>query len=244
VIGVQSPPAAPPPLPMPQRRSFLPRRGWVRALIVVGLLAAIAGASWLLLFSSVFGVSRVVVSGGSKSVSAQVRHEAAVPTGQPMLRVDAGKVARRIVTGVPNLEQVTVTRDWPATLRIQVTPRHPALAVQTPAGWELLDHEGVVVATVAAPPATLPVLPDAGSPAAGAAAATVLPALPSRIASSVRSVSAVTPESITLHLADGRTIVWGSATDSDQKSRVLRALLPVKARVYDVSAPDLPTTKG
>jgi cell division protein FtsQ len=102
----------------------------------------------------------------------------------------------------------------------------------------------VVVASVATPPATLPVLTDAGSPAAGAAAATVLPALPGKISSKVKTISAVSPESITLHLADGRTIVWGSATETDQKARVLRALLGVKARVYDVSAPDLPTTKS
>ena len=151
MIGVQTPPAAPPPVPLPRRRSLLPRRGWVRALIVVGVLAVVAGVGWLLLFSSVFGVGRVVVSGGSDPVIAEVRRQAAITPGEPLLRVDAAEMADRIVAGVPNLEQVTVTRDWPRTLRIQVTPRLPLLAVRTPSGWELLDHEGVVVTTVATP---------------------------------------------------------------------------------------------
>jgi cell division protein FtsQ len=244
VIGVETPPAASPPVPLPRRRSLLPRRRWVRILIGVGALAVAVAVGWLLLFSSVFGVSRVVVSGGSDAVTAEVRRQAAISPGEPLLRVDAGDVADRIVTRVPNLEQVTVTRDWPRTLRVQVTPRRPLLAVQTPSGWALLDREGVVVTTVTAPPAALPTLPDAGSPAAGATAATVLTALPAKLGPQVAAVSAISPESISVHLRDGRTIVWGSANDNDKKARVLQALLSVKARVYDVSAPDLPTTAG
>lgn len=242
MIGVQTPPATP--VQMPRRRFLLPRRGWVRALIVVGVLAAVAGAGWLLLFSSVFGVGRVVVSGGSEGLAAEVRRQAAVEPGVPLLRVDAAEVAQRIVAGVPNLEQVTVKRDWPGTLRVQVTPRRALLAVRTPSGWELLDHEGVVVASAAAPPGALPTLTDASSPAAGATAATVLPALPAKLGSQVASVSAVSSESISVHLRDGRTIVWGSASETDKKARVLQALLSVRARVYDVSAPDSPTTSG
>lgn len=244
MIGLQTSAAGPASVPMRHRPSLLSQRGWVRALIVVGLLAAVGGVGWLLMFSSVFGVNRVMVSGGPEALTAQVRRQAAVTPGEPLLRVDAAQVAERIVAGVPNLEQVTVTRDWPGTLRVQVTPRRPLLAVRTPAGWQLLDHEGVVVATPAAPPARMPTLTDAGSPAAGATAAAVLPALPAKVGSQVAAVSAVSSESISVQLRDGRTIVWGSASETDQKARVLQALLSVKARVYDVSAPDLPTTSG
>jgi cell division protein FtsQ len=125
-----------------------------------------------------------------------------------------------------------------------VTPRRPTLAVQTPQGWQLLDHDGVVVATPASPPAALPTLTDAGSPFASATAAAVLRALPAKVGSKVASVSAVSLESISVRLRDGRTIVWGSASETDKKTRVLQALLSVKARVYDVSTPDLPTTSG
>ena len=229
---------------MTGRRSLLPQRGWVRALLAAGVLAAVALAGWLLLFSPVFGVSRVVVTGGPDALTAQVHSKVAVAPGEPLLRVDVGQVAERIVGGVPNLERVTVTRDWPGTLRVQVTPRRPILAVQTPDGWQLLDHEGVVVATPAAPPAKLPTLTDAGSPAAGATAAAVLPVLPAKVGSQVASVSAVSSEAISVRLRDGRTVVWGSASEADKKARVLQALLSVEARVYDVSAPDLPTTSG
>lgn len=211
---------------------------------MLGALVVVGGVGWLLLFSSVFGVSRVIVSGGPEALTAQVRQRAAVVPGEPLLRVDPAQVAQRIVRTVPNLEQVTVTRDWPRTLRVQVTPRRPVLAVRTADEWQLLDHEGVVVATSTAPPTSLPTLTDAGSPAASMNAATVLQALPAKLGSQVASVSAVSSEAISVHLRDGRTIVWGSASDSDQKNRVLSALLSVKARVYDVTVPDLPTTSG
>jgi cell division protein FtsQ len=39
-------------------------------------------------------------------------------------------------------------------------------------------------------------------------------------------------------------VVWGSADDSGRKAEVLSVLMHRKAQVYDVSAPDLPVTKG
>jgi cell division protein FtsQ len=242
VIGVQSRPSTP--VTLRRRRSWFPQRRWVRVLIAAGVVVVVVAAGWLMLISPVFGVSRVVVTGGSDTLRDDVRSQVAVHRGEPMLRVDAGDVARRIVSQVPNLEQVKVTRVWPATLRVTVTPREPTLAVRTPTGWQLMDRDGVVVAEPPSPPLALPTVTDAGSPAAGAAAAQVLPAIPAKLRAQVSSISAASPESITVHTRDGRTIVWGSTEDSEQKARVLKALLTVKARIYDVSSPELPTTTG
>ena len=49
---------------------------------------------------------------------------------------------------------------------------------------------------------------------------------------------------ITLTLEGGRTLVWGSAEESELKAEVAAALFAsVEAEVYDVSAPRHPTTK-
>ena len=49
---------------------------------------------------------------------------------------------------------------------------------------------------------------------------------------------------ITLTLTEGRTLVWGSAEESELKSQVAAALFAsTEAEVYDVSAPRHPTTK-
>ena len=53
-----------------------------------------------------------------------------------------------------------------------------------------------------------------------------------------------TRDDVVLTLADGVTVRWGSAEQSDRKAAVLAALLKVRAATNDVSAPDLPTSKG
>ena len=60
----------------------------------------------------------------------------------------------------------------------------------------------------------------------------------------MRSISAASPDSITLNLGSGVKVVWGSSDDSERKAEVLSVLMRRKATVYDVSAPDLPVTKG
>jgi cell division protein FtsQ len=69
-------------------------------------------------------------------------------------------------------------------------------------------------------------------------------ALPADLRARVSSITAGSPDSITLRLDGGVKVVWGSAEQSDRKVAVLAALMHRKARVYDVSAPDLPVTQG
>jgi cell division protein FtsQ len=73
---------------------------------------------------------------------------------------------------------------------------------------------------------------------------TVSAALPSTLRTQVTSISAASPDSITLNLESGVKVVWGSSDDSERKAEVLSVLMKRKATVYDVSAPDLPVTKG
>ena len=55
---------------------------------------------------------------------------------------------------------------------------------------------------------------------------------------------ATTIDQISLVLKDGRTVIWGSADESDTKAEVLATLLAtVQAGTYDVSVPSKPTTK-
>jgi cell division protein FtsQ len=59
-----------------------------------------------------------------------------------------------------------------------------------------------------------------------------------------RRVRAQSMDSITLTLADGRSVRWGSADESQRKVQVLAILLKQKASVYDVSVPEQPTTRS
>ena len=82
---------------------------------------------------------------------------------------------------------------------------------------------------------------DAGAPALRAAL-DVIDVLPPAVAADVRQVRAASPDDVRLQLSKDRTVVWGSAERSARKAAVLAVLLTRRASVYDVSAPDAPTT--
>jgi cell division protein FtsQ len=71
---------------------------------------------------------------------------------------------------------------------------------------------------------------------------TALASLPPDLARKVVSVSATTRDDIELTLRSGDRVRWGSAEQPDVKAEVLRALMNRKADIYDVAAPELPTT--
>jgi len=57
-------------------------------------------------------------------------------------------------------------------------------------------------------------------------------------------VQAVSPDDIRLLLGNDAIVRWGNAQEAELKAEVLASLLPRRARGYDVSAPQLPTTFG
>ena len=70
----------------------------------------------------------------------------------------------------------------------------------------------------------------------------VVAALPEDIATRVRAVQAVSPDDIRLQLGNDAIVRWGNASEPEFKAEVLAALMTRRARGYDVSAPELPTT--
>lgn len=79
----------------------------IGAALVLSLLGYIA-----LYFLPVFSVSEVTVEGTETIPTEVVTERAAVVPGTPLLQVDTHAVARR-VAGIPRVDQVTVTRDYP-----------------------------------------------------------------------------------------------------------------------------------
>jgi cell division protein FtsQ len=70
----------------------------------------------------------------------------------------------------------------------------------------------------------------------------VLASLPRNLSRRVVAASATSRDDVDLTFRSGDVVRWGSAERSEFKSEVLRALLRRKADLYDVSAPELPTT--
>ncbi len=234
-----------------QRKAFA-RRQWRRRwrtwryVVVVLILAALAGgAVWALWFSSWLSVDGVDVVGTQELTEQQVRRAAGVPTGGPLIDVDLDR-ARARVAALAEVDEADVSRQWPDQVRIEVVERQPVAVVHIGQRTRALDDEGVLFLDYKRAPEGLPVVvtPPGTDSDALAEAAEVVSSLPETVAPMVQRIEVESVDQITLALDDDRSVVWGSATDSEQKGEVLAALLKQDAAVYDVSVPGQPTTSG
>lgn len=222
-------------------------RRWsrLRTFLVVLMLVALAGAAgWVFLGTSLFGVSSVQVAGTDRVTPAQVLGEAAIDKGTSLARLDTAAVAARVAR-LPAVRQVDVQRSWPRSVAIVVHERVPAAVRVRGPGFVLVDRSGVAFAQVAHRPRDLPLVtaPIGAGASAMRAALDVLDSVPAPVRDEVRTVRAATPDDVRLSLTKGRTVLWGTTERGARKGSVLVVLLSRKATVYDVSAPDAPTTR-
>lgn len=227
------------------RRVWARRWSRLRVLVVLGLvltLAAVAG--WVVLESTLLSVRSVEVTGASRVTPAEVLAVADVAPSTPLARVDTDAVAQR-VRALVAVRSVSVSRQWPRSVRIVVQERVPTAVQRRGSSYLLLDPSGVAFDTVRKRPKGLPLVTAptaAGEPALRAALA-VLTSVPAAVRRQLLEVRAASPEQVTLRLTLDRTVVWGSPERGDRKAAVLSALMSRRASVYDVSAPDAPTTR-
>jgi cell division protein FtsQ len=225
--------------PAARRRRLLVRAGAAVAVVVV--------LAWLLWGSPVLGVHRIQVDGAGSLTSAEVVEVAGITEGTPLLRVDVDAAEARVAR-LPQVASVEVTRGWPRSVVITVVERVPVAVVEQDGARSLVDADGVLFDTVTGdlPSGVVPL--DVADPGPDdrvtRAALAALVALPEAVRADVATASATTPEDVTLTLADGTTVLWGSAEHADDKAEVLVALLGQlesgdlePADEIDVSAP-------
>lgn len=233
---------ASPPDP-PARRVNRPR---LIVMITAGVVLVAVFATWLIAFSSVFGVRTITVRGTRLLTVAQVRAAAHLAPGTPLVRVDTSAVARR-VEQLPDVASAQVSTSFPSTVVITVDEREPVGYLRSRNGVMLVDATGTQYRTVSKAPRGLPhfVLPSgAQARAAGAAVATVAAALPASLRRDVESITALSPQTITLLLVHGQVVQWGSADRSAEKALLLPALLRLHAAQIDLTNPDQPFTRS
>lgn len=234
------------------RRRFA-RRQWARrwgalrvALVGVAAVVLVGLAVWLVWFSRVLAVDGVDVHGTTLLSEAQVREVAAVPQDEPLARVDLD-AARARIEALAEVSSADVSRAWPDTVRIDVVERVSVALVDFNGTVRGMDAEGVVFQDFSRPPQGLPRVQSDGTPSADARreVAEVVSALPQDLARRVEYVEVETVDQISLALRDGRTVIWGSAEESELKSQVAAQLLAQqRARSYDVSVPEKPVTRS
>ncbi len=233
-----------------RRRAGLWRK--VRRWLLVALALGLVGTGiWLVWFSTVLVAKNVAVEGMTTMSAASIRDEADVPLGIQLARLDTVAIETRVAR-MERIDQVDVRRRWPNTVLVSVRER-------VPVGWVLsndviryVDRNGIDFRTVSrAPDNLLEIRIDTVDPLVRQQALesvtgviTYLRDDARDLFAQIRYVEAETQDSVELRLTEGRTVVWGSAERNEDKVAVLRPLLKVGAERYDVSAPELPTTKG
>jgi cell division protein FtsQ len=219
-------------------------RGLKLFLLSLLLIVAITGVGLILYFTPVMSARSIVVNGIGAVTRDEVLDAAHVQPGTPLLQIDTDGVADR-VAAIRRVASAHVQRDYPSALMITVVERIPVVVKDLPDGPHLFDRDGVDFATAPPPPA-LPYIdvdnPGPADPATKAALA-VLTALRPEVVAQVSRIAAPSVASITLTLADGRTVIWGTNDRTEEKAQKLAALLTRPGRTYDVSSPDLPTIR-
>ncbi|MFF4184093.1 cell division protein FtsQ/DivIB [Streptomyces sp. NPDC001691] len=245
----------PGPRPRSGRRLRLPRG---RGLIVLGVAAALLGAGviWVLYGSTWLRVEHVKTTGTQVLTPGEVEAAAAVPIGSPLISVDTGGIEARLRQKLPRIDSVEVVRSWPHGIGLKVTERKPALVMKNGAKFDEVDAKGVRFATIPQPLKDVPLLELVPSQSPSQRrfgtdrlvleAVRITGELPSGVAKETRSVRISSYDSVTLELAGGRSVLWGSDEDGELKGRTLSALMKArpKSTRFDVSAPTAPAVSG
>lgn len=228
-----------------RRRRWMRARGpWVAGiatLVVLGIVAV-----WLLLFSSVFAVKHVTVTGTAACTDAElasIQKTVDGSIGSHLINADLGKI-RSQMDALTCVASVVVSRSWPQTIRVAVTTRTPVAVVQTASGLRSIDATGVIFGRRLGRTQGLPLITLSGQVDRSAlrGAAEAAGSLPPTILKQVTSITVRTMDDIRLNLTGGRVVFWGSASDSAIKAEVAVQFLRLHKNVINVSVPSLPTT--
>lgn len=211
------------------------------------LLAAAIGAYLIARETSVFAVQRIDVVGAPPALSAQIRTALAPLDGKSLVSFGRSEADRRLA-GFPQIARVSYDRDFPHTLRVQVSVEEPVAVLRKASEAWLVAASGRVLAALR--PGSYPPLPriwlaaetvvTLGAPVATGDAIRVATALrDAHLPGRVLSVRDEGGRELVLQLVSGREIRLGDGTNLPVKLAVAAAILPrSKGALYvDVSVP-------
>lgn len=228
-----------------QRAAAARRRPWRLVGAAFAVVALVAGLGWVVWASPLFVVDEVVVAGVDGADRDAALQAAAVPLGEPLARIDAAAIAQR-VGSLAIVKRAVVTRSWPRTLVVSVTPRVGMLVVRNSEGTlQVVDEDGVAFRDVEQVPTGLAVVNGSGArpaPEGLQAVIEVLRILPADQRATISQISVTSASMVTFTLGEVE-VIWGGRGSQEKKAKVLQVLLATKPKVIDVSAPDTPVTR-
>lgn len=227
------------------RRFTVPtRRRRASVVAAISALVTLLFAVTILTTSPIFSVRQMTIDGLVRLDEGLVRESLAEFEGQPMGSVEPGDVERVLAT-FPLVREVVVRIDLPSTLVISITERKALGAVASPAGFDVVDREAVVLWSTGSRPTELPVILVPADPQSNGflAVGRALEALPGEVLARVDAVTATSQDTVRLSLRDSQhQVLWGSAENSESKARALPAALAAAgsegSKLIDLSTPD------
>lgn len=213
------------------------------SLALLGLVAVAAiaiGVAWVV---PILKVGEVSVSGTRHLPEEQVREVSGVGTGENMLRVNVAAAATAVAES-PWVRSVSVRRDWPDTIAIEVTERNAVLFTDTGEGTKLIDESGVPF-LIAEPPAEAVEVTGAADedPAELVEVAEVVASVSPELREQVARVEVPSALEITFHLEDGRSIYWGANRDNHDKALAMETVLGREGQHWNISNPTMVTVR-
>ena len=217
------------------------RRRWIW-LSVLGALVLLVGGSAAAAYSPLFAVEKVTVIGASAIDAASVEAALDGQVGTPLALIDASEVKAALLA-FPLIETYALEARPPHELTVRIVERTPIGVIASDAGFTLVDAAGVALSTTPTQPEGQPTLDVTGGTdsAAFESVGLVVRSLPSDVRAMIESVRATSLDDVTLTLASGVTVVWGSADQSVEKSVTLTGLMAARpdAQSFDVSSPEV-----
>lgn len=209
------------------------------SFLVVTLIAA---GTYVVYFSEIFAVKTINVTGSKIVAESEILRIASIEIGTSLARIDTQEISRRLQV-FPSVGSVEVRRVWPSEVVLAISERSPVATMAFNDRWKFVDANGVVYGeTSRIPSGLIPI--SAETESARKSIAEVIQNLPASIKRQVLTISAQSEDSVMLTLTESRQVVWGNAEQISRKVEVLEVLLQRKARFYDVSAPNFPTTRN
>jgi cell division septal protein FtsQ len=210
-----------------------------RRLIAAGVVAAIAGATYVLGYSSFFTVSSVEVVGSTKAINT------GIIKGQKLARVEPRAVATRLEK-LNWIESVDISRNWiNGKVVVELNQRTPIATYKN----QVIDSTGTSFVPQGARPEGLIEI-QAGSTEDATKAVNFFTQLPEELKSSLTVVKVRVSGAfvlITENSGKKLEIRWGTDSENELKLKVYKALiaLPENAEIkrVDVSAPHAPIVK-
>ena len=197
---------------------------------------------YLIAWSSLFTVSKVVVTGTEQS---SIQKLSGVIIGEKLARVEPRAVGRKLQEELW-VESVKLSRNWiNGTVTIEITPRIP-IGIFV---GRFIDKAGTIFDIPGGFSQSLPIV-EANSTEFGLSAIKLFTEFPKTFRSKVITIKAKNQDSFEVNLKeDSRniTLIWGSNSDLNLKIKVYEALVVLKENskisLIDVSAPHAPIVK-